>query len=211
MAKNIFLYVFCIFVFISCIAGNKNQIDYQKDIKLFPPSLVDFFPNNLSIPYSITKNVDTTNKCISYVYFSYKNDNLQNLKQEILKKYKNKYKANDSLLITIKRNSLFENEKKKTYYKSIKRNANIYYPIVFFEYNEDVNYIGIDSKSLYSPINESGLSDDFTIYLLDSNPGIYWKGLNGLDYMPDGWKNGYSKGICINEKTKTVIYWVVIW
>lgn len=37
------------------------------------------------------------------------------------------------------------------------------------------------------------------------------KGLEPLDYMPKGWKNGYSKGICVNKKERVVIYWLIIW
>lgn len=57
------------------------------------------------------------------------------------------------------------------------------------------------------------LPDDFKLYVLEANAGIYLnkKYLTDGKFMPDNWKNGYSKGVAISEKRKVIIYWVIIW
>lgn len=56
------------------------------------------------------------------------------------------------------------------------------------------------TKDIFSSGTISGLADDMIIYIIDSKPGKYWTGLKPNKYMPVGWKNGYSKGICLNAK-----------
>lgn len=57
------------------------------------------------------------------------------------------------------------------------------------------------------------LSDDFTIYILDSdNVNIIGSNkYNELSNMPDNWKNGYSRGVAISNKESVIIYWAIIW
>lgn len=189
----------------SCTQIRSNE-KYRKDLKLFPQFLIDIFPQELSTPFVSSLNVDTTSKCIYYQLYVFNVDTtiLNVIKSE------NWYKPNDSLLISIKRQTLFDwNYKQKTYYHSIVRNNEIYYPILFFEKNNLVRTI--KNIDLFSENSESGLNNEFQIFVLESKPGTYWKGLKPLDYMPKGWQNGYSKGVCVDKSNNVMIYWFVIW
>lgn len=213
MIRNIYIYTCALFVFalFSCERVSKSQSDYRNDLKLFPDYLVDFFPRNLSSAYLTTKSVDVTNGCIFYINYSFGDNDVKKLRMRLEKECKYKYESSDSLLITVKNSSLFEwDERDKIYYKDIKRHNKNYYPIIYFE-TKELDRIGLDKKNIFKLTNQSGLADNFIIYVYDSKPGIYWKGLKELDYMPTGWENGYSKGVCLNEKEHVVIYWFVIW
>lgn len=61
---------------------------------------------------------------------------------------------------------------------------------------------------------DSDLDDvNLKIYVLDAKSGL---GITKFDLkpnrqMPIEWKNGYSRGIAINEDKRTVVYWLRIW
>ena len=59
----------------------------------------------------------------------------------------------------------------------------------------------------------SGLDSSFVIYILDNAAGIYTDTafLKQHNYLQKKWKHGYSKGIAVSEKEKSVIYWVTVW
>jgi hypothetical protein len=198
--------------FISCNNyENEATLKYQEKLKLFPSFLVDFFPDTLSGKYSTIVNVDTTSQCIYFMNYDFESKDLTKLQKYLAKKSTQNYVPSDTSLVTIKTESvIYWDDSKKVFYKEIIKNNTYYYPIPFFE-KEEFRGIGINSEKIYSNINTSGLSDDFVIYILDRKSGLYWKGLKPNKYMPIGWKNGYSKGICINKNQKIVIYWVIIW
>lgn len=197
-----FLLLFLILnYFTACVDGQSSRsLDYQEDLRSFPSALVDIFPDTLGKFSLIVKGVDTTSQCIYFMSFDFdKKINLEN--------YLMKYNAEDSNLITIKRESiLWWDRSKKVYYDSLFIKNRLYYPIPFFEKNNDLPF-----DNIFSDATISGLSKNFDIYVIDSKSGNYWKGLKPLDYMPNGWKNGYSKGICVNKKERVVIYWLIIW
>lgn len=203
-----------IFLLISC--NSKNSTDsyfstdqYKQELEEFPHFLVDFFPDSISNIYSIEKNIDVTNECIYYINFEFESTPTET--ELILNKYQRKIKkhlaADDSTIIAIKRLSL-RDKSEKIIFPFL--NGDELYPIPYFE-SANLSYIDIKNEDIYSDKTKSGLSDNFNIYVLDSKPGIYWDGLKPLNYMPEGWKNGYSKGFCINEKIGVIIYWLIIW
>jgi len=209
--------IFCLCLYLCFISCNKNEnknsatYKYQKELKLFPSYMVDFFPDTLSSIHSTIENIDTTSQCIFYMNYNFKSKITVKLQNYLVKKSLQKYVSSDTSLVTIKTESvIYWDDSKKIYYKKIFKNNINYYPMPFFEKDEFEN-IGINSENIYSHINSTGLSNDFVIYILDSKPGLYWKGLKPNKYMPIGWKNGYSKGICINERENIIIYWVIIW
>ncbi|MCF8359789.1 MAG: hypothetical protein K9H26_13590 [Prolixibacteraceae bacterium] len=57
------------------------------------------------------------------------------------------------------------------------------------------------------------LPKDFNLYVLEAQSGKFWDNdhLSNGKYMPNEWKNGYSKGVAISKKRNTVIYWFIIW
>lgn len=199
--KKIISLIFIVLYCSSCIGQqNNNFLEYENDLQDFPSFLVDFFPDTLGKHSLTIKGVDTTSQCIYFMSFDFdKKINLEN--------YLMKYNAADSNLITIKRESiLWWDRSKKVYYDSLFIKNRLYYPIPFFEKNNDLPF-----DNIFSDATISGLSKNFDIYVIDSKSGNYWKGLEPLDYMPKGWKNGYSKGICVNKKERVVIYWLIIW
>jgi len=191
---------------------NHATMTYQKDLKQFPTFMVDFFPDTLAGIYSTSQTVDTTNKCIYYLYYDLEPRNTLNLEKSLEKKCLKNYIASDTGLVTIISESILEwDNSKEVYYKTLLKNKTLYYPVPFFESDDNLDRIGVKSEDIFSKKNISGLSSDFVIYVLDSKSGIYWKGLKPNKYMPVDWKNGYSKGICINHKKGLTIYWVIIW
>lgn len=60
-----------------------------------------------------------------------------------------------------------------------------------------------------------GLDTSFKIYVFEashiSSWGTAYNNMLPNPQMPMKWRNGYSKGMAISEKNKTVIYWLVIW
>ncbi len=63
-----------------------------------------------------------------------------------------------------------------------------------------------------SEIRNEQLSE-FSYYLVDNQPGIFIeeKYLSEREDLPQIWKNGFSKGIAINQSKTLVIYWLEIW
>lgn len=195
------------FIFYSCTVQCSDAVteEYRQKLKEYPSFLIDFFPDTIANVYSLESDDDTTSLCISYKYFNYES--------KIVKPsdFLIKYTASNPDLITIKRETVtYWDRSKKIFYKSINKDSICYYPIPYFEL-DDKSMIGVKTEAVYSENTACGLSKDFEIYVLDSKPGNYWKGLKPLDYMPEGWKNGYSKGICINEESNIAIYWFVVW
>lgn len=214
--KNIRIICLILLVgFISCRKhdnhDNHATLVYQKDLKQFPSYMVDFFPDTIAGIYSTAQTVDTTNKCIYYCYYDLEPKNTLNIEKSLEKKCLENYIASDTGLVTIISESILEwDDSKEVYHKTLLKNNTQYYPVPFFE-TENLERIGVKSGDIFSNKNISGLSSDFVIYVLDSKSGIYWKGLKLNKYMPDDWKNGYSKGVCINHKKGLTIYWLIIW
>jgi len=60
---------------------------------------------------------------------------------------------------------------------------------------------------------DNRLKNDFTMYVLEAEPGEFLPSGNlteGIG-LPEKWHNGYSRGIVINEKDGIIIYWLEIW
>jgi len=202
MKKYIFISLLTVII-ISCIGNKKNQTEKKIEKEDFPTFLVDFFPDTITYPYLHIINTDTTSQCIYYMVLEFSN--------KPPKGYLIKYNANDSNLITIKRETVLNWDKaKKKNYDKININNNIYYPIPYFE-KPNIKEKNINIDELYSINTECGLSKGFDIYILSSEAGCFWDGLKPLEYMPNDWKNGYSKGISINEEMGVVIYWFIVW
>lgn len=217
--SNIVIFLFVVLLF-AC--GEKKgsfekwrieeaTLSYKEQLRRidFPKETIDDFPDSIKhLPVKMYTHLDPEFSSQSILFFEYfVSKHAQDVVQNSLAKYS---ASNDSLLV-------IENHRIGTFTKRYKsyRDFDIslgYYPIPFFkkeEYNhtEDVVY----TEDVYSDSTVSGLSEDFIIYILNSKPGIYLENLKPLVYMPNGWENGYSKGVCINIKKKVVIYWTLIW
>jgi hypothetical protein len=62
-------------------------------------------------------------------------------------------------------------------------------------------------------LNSVRLDNDFRIYVLESKSGEYMdkENLTKDNKFPPNWRNGFSRGLAINEQEKTIIYWLTIW
>ncbi len=218
--KKYFIITSLIFLIIGCNnkSSNKQELnfanrDYQNELKEMPSYLVSHFPKKIeSLPITSLITVDTTSQCIYYMLLEFKKEKALYLQKIFEKKHLAKYQSSDSNLILIKIESIRHKSKEKIIYNKIIINNKTYFPLPFFEtydYSKSVDIV--KTEDVYSNSTKCGLSKDFIIYVLDSKPGHYWKGLTPLNYMPNGWKNGYSKGICINKGKGIIIYWGLIW
>lgn len=77
---------------------------------------------------------------------------------------------------------------------------------------------GVPIPSFYSyekdfGLNSVRLENDFTIYILESKSGEYIdkEYLTKDNKFPPNWKNGFSRGLAINDTEKRVLYWLTIW
>ena len=188
--------------------------DYKTRLAKVPEFLRDHFPSKLpnNEPSTLITNIDTTSQCISYMLLQYGDDSItkfdtSNMGRPVIATYK----AVDTNIISIKRETVtLWNPEKKKFYMDKMRDNKYYFPVPFFETEDHPFYKG-DIKDIYSSETPNGLSEDFTIYVFDFKAGNYWQGLKPLDYMPEGWKNGYSKGIAVNKKKNVIIHWFVVW
>lgn len=210
MRTNIItFFLFCI-TFINCNGNkgnNRADIEYQKSLKRFPNGMVDFFPKKLGVQYKTSKmfGPDKLVLFASYVFDYKENHPINNVN------YLAKYCASDENLVVVKSPNLLDwDENKWKKYSYLQKNDTIYYPVLYIV-PEDKSYISGDILELYSQDSECGLADHFDLYVLDSQQGNYWKGLEGVSYLPVEWKRGYSKGIYVSEKYRIAIYWIVIW
>lgn len=211
--KKIILLSILIVTFVSCRLGNTYEanIEYKQELKDYPSFLTTHFPDKIeTLPIIRTISNDTTNKRIYYMLFELDVEKAVSLQDSISTNCLAKYCAADTNNVIIKSAMVLEWEpEREKYYKSISVRNKKYYPIPFFE---EMELYALGSKeSVFSKKTECGLSKDFIIYVLESKPGSYWVKFSPLYYMPDGWKNGYSKGISISRKDGIIIYWFILW
>lgn len=217
-----FLVLFLIISNISCLNTNFDQsikFYYNKDRGLFPKELTEHFPDDISegcielkSKYSPSKLADSCFRPNElYVSIKYNQDNYNILKTKFLQS-SYQLNPNDTNLLLIMsycdvlivdgyvfRNR--ENEKtKELARKNSNRDNGIPIPIFILE----------DFKQVDNPCN---LSNDFIIYVIDAQPGIFLDKeiMNECVCMPDTWKHGFSRGVALNDSENIVIYWLEIW
>jgi hypothetical protein len=179
-----------------------------------PKEFIDFFPSQMEVSGKTGGSSNAEyNRCLSFFLFEYDRKNrIDSLEHVFSKKSIASYQSTDTNTIVVKRWEIRQEQKDEVLYKDSVYGGKIYYPIPYFEKEEPVRIGNASSPTnIYSDSTRCGLSGDYTIYVLDSNPGLYNWDLRPLFYMPDGWKNGYSKGVCINNKDGIIVYWVLVW
>ena len=195
----------------SCKWGRISEVnrDYISELNHYPKFLVSHFPSEIkTLPIVNYVINDTTNDCILYMLIEKMDDETCHIQDSLNKVALTKYIANDFNIVTIKSEGLLKwHPEKVVYYESLNRGVGVYYPIPYFETMEHYSL----TKDIFSGNTKSGLTDGMIIYIIDSKPGKYWKGLKPNKYMPVGWKNGYSKGICLSAQKGILIYWFIVW
>lgn len=190
----------------------QSLIKYLEYRREFDHWLVKHFPNDFSgetFSFSSSKNF-TKHDMGFYLYeYDVSISALQALQKRVEKKAVAHYQTDDSLLFVINR---FETLK-TDYERSIPKIKNLLYidsslfaglyPVPnFLEYEKPI-----------STRNGIWLPKDFDLYVLEAKSGVYCKEFDLKEnfQMPKGWKNGFSRGVAINKKDRTVIYWGVLW
>jgi hypothetical protein len=222
--KNIIrLSIFVSLLMASCKNGvvkdeimEEANISYQENLVQldFPKEFTDFFPSQLEVACGTDVNIDNSNRCLYFFLFEYDRKNtIDSLENVFSKKSIASYQSTDTNTIVVKRWEIRQEQKDEVLYKDSVYGGKIYYPILYFEWSEPFKIKDVSSPTnIYSDSTRCGLSKDYVIYVLGSKSGVYRDDIIGpLDYMPDGWKNGYSKGVCINNKDGIIIYWALVW
>jgi len=215
--RNFYLVIFIISVLLSCNGQqsmlNETNLKYKNHhLKKFDKDFIDHFPSRITTPKNTIISAENTERgFIGMLLYEYDMEveeiiTIENrLKNEAMKYYK----SEDSCLLVINR---FDTDKTFGYPKkiilpdSISVNRSCYQDLLpipkFFKYkNEDSNSIK----------NETMLPSGFNIYVLEAKSGNYFGKYDLISnrQMPDGWKNGYSKGVAVSQKHRCVIYWSV--
>lgn len=193
---------------------NVPDPNYKTRLSKVPAHLIEHFPAHLTdgLESSLITNTDTTSRCIYYLLFQYSQDAIRQIDSSTNNRaVMAKYEAGDTSIISVKRETVIRHnpEKYKDYSDRINKD-NQFYPIPFFENKNEVHSRSV-KRDIYSDSTLSGLSSDFMIHVYDFKRGKYWEGLSPQEYMPNGWENGYSKGIAISRSKKVAIYWFVVW
>ena len=84
------------------------------------------------------------------------------------------------------------------------------------DYSKKISGIPIPSFQSYEGdfgLNSKYLMDNHEIYVLEYKPGRYMdkEYLTSKNKLPEKWKNGFSRGMAINESERKVIYWTCVW
>lgn len=203
--------LFITIMFVSCngqVISKEDINAYIKSKSEFDKILTSHFPNKLvSYPYTIINNKNKAKNDICFMLYEYDVDSLKI--DSILNKHHfvAKYTYQDSCLFLINRfetKDTYENRKKVEVLDSLQVNKDCYkmkYPVPNFE--------------VYNPTDENNIKLDksFNVFVLDAKSGNRFENLDLQPnlQMPPEWQNGYSKGIAISKKSKTLIYWGVIW
>ena len=84
------------------------------------------------------------------------------------------------------------------------------------DYSKNGNGIPVPNFTTFQQdfgLNNKHLNDNYQIYVLESKPGKYLKEeyLTEGKNLPKKWKNGFSRGLALNEKSSEIVYWLCVW
>ena len=211
--KNYIIIIFVSSFFITACNGQKKNYmtERQKNLsneyfnakKKFDKKYTSHFPNEILIDSSFYLSFDSECKELILENKIIDINSVENL----IKQAKAIYKSTDTCLLIIDRfnTAKYIDLTKLTEYDKFLIDRPCYkdkLPVPNFRYSK------------YADDNTGKLLSGFNLYILDANPGIYFK--PNLDdvldtYMPEYWEHGYSKGVAVNKEKDIVIYWIVIW
>ncbi len=171
----------------------------------------NFDPKEYSLTFNLVpvNNIATT----EYIYFYFKTDNIwgSELEDSIsnLAVYTTRFSDSCNIIPLFYQNndSYYNQEGKEWLYETWQKRTssceNKVLPIPSF--------IGVSCGD-YKQKHERGLSENYRIYVTDSEPGKTFeeKYYTAANYqMPDGWEHGYTRGVAISDKD--VIFFFTSW
>ncbi len=201
--KQLIFLLFIVFLVSSClnIIDPKNQVRYIECYNSFEQSLVDHIPNKLpnnlinhswAPPRHITEYEQYAQISLTLLYPQRK---FQEIRESFIKNAKYVGNSNDSCFVIVETIG----EIADSQHDSIHCNE-----LVPVSQNALYNYDGEE-------VSERKLNIELVI--LDYESGIFVDSdeLKPRESMPAGLKNGYSKGLAIDNNKQTIKYWLIIW
>jgi len=198
---------------------NETNLRYRNHhLKKFDKAFINHFPTSIVTPFNTIISAENIERgFIGILLYEYDmdEDSLTVIENKMQHKAMKNYKSEDDCLLVINRfdtDETFGYPEKIVLPNSALVNRTCYQGLLpipkFFKYrNEFLNSI---EKENFEE-SETMLPLGFNIYVLEAKPGIYSEKYDLIPnrQMPDGWKNGYSKGVAISQKHRCVIYWSV--
>lgn len=191
---------------------SSNKI-YKHTLEAFEKKFVDHFPPNLetkdfSIIERSVRNFGETSLFLNLHDVSA--SKLDSLTLSLKTKSEKIYNAAQSTLLVVNQ---FTNEDNILSILSQIKTDEMKYIIDSIDYQGLLPVPNFFYSKNKDRTTQCKLPEDFNLYVLEAQAGKFWDNsyLSNGKYMPDGWKNGYSKGVAISYKRNTVIYWFIIW
>lgn len=220
MKKATRLVYIVIIIFLVSFSGcnfqnrRKTEIvnDYLETKKEVDSWLVKHFPSLLNgeISVHINSKIESKNNIGFYLYeYNVELSKLKKIQAISEKSAVAHYKMEDTLIFVINR---FETLQTDYNGKIPKIDDSLYVDSTLYARLYPVpNFIGYEKP--VKTKNGIWLPTGFDLYVLEAKSGDYCTEFDLKEnfQMPKGWKNGFSRGIAINEKEKTIIYWGVLW
>lgn len=210
-------YIYILFILTIMHVGCKFQLsvieankEYQKVLATYDEKYISHFPSELEkLPLYIKKDLTSAYDHPRLILNScYTKRTIDTLYSFFNKNAIASYNVTDTSLLIVNKFTNSDNwsRERKAYNAEIQDYLEVTdekkYPIPNFWNNpQRVDYTGCK------------LPEDFTLFVVDAKSGIYFPDscLTDGRYMPESWKNGYSKGVAISRKKKEAIYWFIIW
>lgn len=199
-----------IIISISCKrnGGSANDLEseFLKVKEQFAPQMTSHFPSKITYPASFRylpgSKYSNTN---IYLSVTHKVGQLDSLMRELKSQAIANYSAADSCLLIINRfYRKTEYGFNNSYSKKLARAQNC-----SSEHMPVPNFYHVTNDSSES----FNLTTDFMLFVIDARVGNYSNkpNPNWGRYMPETWKNGYSKGCAISLEKKVALFWLSIW
>jgi hypothetical protein len=202
------------------ILNEVNERYKNHHLKKFNQDFVSHFPDKIS---SLSNRVISTENVprgfIGMLLYEYNInvDSLIKIEDRLKSISIKKYNSDADCLLVINRFDTLESSKFPEGIilpDSVQLNKSCYDTLLpipkFYEYESEV-YHPKKQQNRNEVEGETMLPSGFNIYVLEAKPGKYFEKYDIIPnrQMPDGWKNGYSKGVAISVKYQTIIYWSV--
>lgn len=163
-----------------------------------PSILIDHFSDKSN--YRSNANYSGS-KYIGLIAYFKGASSMKEAEDRLNKGYLVKYEAGDPNLVCLDTDRIKEKlNAEKISYPYLMIGDKMYYPIPDFDFDENSSGLTI-----------CGLPSDFIIYVLEAKPEKLAEVSYSASILPEDWKNGYSKGICVSKQRKIVIYWGIAW
>lgn len=186
-----------------------SQYNYRyekyKDL-LVPEHFFSHFPEKMYAPFFSQIIVDDMAKYSSYLFALYDCDidALESLEKDLIESKDKSYLATDSTLLIVKDKEPYQRIKERLIRGEV---------LVPFFSEKILSTSGeIDIPDFYSSETPTGLSPNFQIFIIE-NKSIYnsteSEKTTIFQKIPSTKNEAFSRGICLNLKSRYVIYWTM--